>query len=81
MTDNHIIGEYKTRDLAESSALILRNQKLLRIEREGPTCWFVFDNDKACKDISDQYFFGELILNAREFKETMDRLKGRIFAQ
>lgn len=80
MTDNHIIREYKTRDYAESSVLILKNQKLLRIEREGKTCWFIFEDEKACKEISDQYFFGELLLNAREFKEAMDRLKSRIFA-
>mgnify|MGYP001618143804 CR=1 FL=1 len=79
--DNHINAEYKTRDYAEASVLILKNQKLIQIEREGKTCWFIFENESVCKEISDQYFFGELLLNAREFKEAMDRLKSRIFAK
>ncbi len=81
MTNNHIASEYKTRDLAESSALILKKQKLLRIDREGKTCWFVFENEKMCKEISRKFFFDTLLVNAREYYEAMNLLKNRIFAK
>lgn len=74
-------NEYRTRDLAESSALIVYKQQLLRMEQEGHTYWFVFVNKNECEQISSRYFFGELLVSAREFKETMDRLKNRIFAK
>ena len=72
---------YKTKDLAEASALILQKQQLIRIDREGSICWFVFDDYNTCVDKSNQFFFGELLVNAREFHEAMARLKNRIFAR
>ena len=75
------MDEFKTRDLAESSALIIKGKILERMEREGRVCIFVFKDRKKCEEISNQYFFGELEVNAREFYETIIRLKNRIFAK
>lgn len=72
---------YRTKDLAEASALILKKQPLIRIDREGNICWFVFNNYDVCLELSNQFFFGELLVNARELHEAMARLKNRIFAR
>lgn len=72
---------YKTKDLAESAALIVKKQELIRIEREGKTCWFVFNNKNKCEEISNQFFFGKLLADLKEFHEIMSRLKNRIFSR
>lgn len=71
---------YITRDIAESAALLASGQHLLQIDRKGKTCWFVFEDFLQCQQISDDYFFGELKVNAREFHQSFTRLKNRIFA-
>lgn len=71
---------YKTKDLAESAALITKGQKLISMEREGKICWFIFENKKECEKLSSDFFFGELQVNAREFYEVIVRLKHRIFS-
>ena len=71
---------YKTRDLAEAGALVTKNQQLLRLDRDGKTCWFIFENKKKCEELSNQFFFGELLLNARNYYEALTRLKNRIFS-
>jgi hypothetical protein len=71
--------EYKTRDLAEATALITTGNNLLRIDRHSSICFFIFDNATQCQVISNKYFFGELNVNARNYYESMVRLKNRIF--
>lgn len=71
--------EFKTRDLAEATALITTGNSLIEIERNGKICFFVFENKEKCNEISNKYFFGELNVNARNFYEAMTRLKNRIF--
>lgn len=71
--------EYKTKDLAEASALITTGNNLKRIEREDRICFFIFEGGENCQKISNKYFFGELMVNARSFYEAMVRLKNRIF--
>lgn len=72
---------YKTKDLAEAGALIVKKQRLVEIERDGKTCWFIFGNKQECEKLSKQFFFGELIVNAREYYEVLNRLKNRIFSR
>ncbi len=70
---------YKTRDLAESAALIILKQKLIRFERHGKICYFFFENENICREISNKFFFDELLVNAREYHQTITTLKNRIF--
>ena len=72
---------YKTRDIGEAGALILEKQRLITIERREKICWFVFEDKNTCRELSNKYFFGNLLVSAREYKETLDRLKNRIFAR
>lgn len=71
---------YKTKDLAEAGVLIVKKQKLIRMDREGRICYFVFENKKECEKLSSQYFFGEILVNARNYYETLNILKNRIFS-
>jgi len=71
---------FVTKDLSESGALLIKNQKLIRIERVGKTCWFYFENPDKCSKISNDFFFGNLTVNARDYYQTITKLKNRIFA-
>lgn len=71
---------YKTRDLAEAAALLVSQQRLIQIQRVGKICWFLFTDKEKCSQISNEYFFGSLLVNAREYQQAMARLKNRIFA-
>lgn len=70
--------EYKTKDLPEVAALIIKKQKLLSTRRDGNIFWFVFEFDRHCEEISTAYYYGDLQVNAREFYETMKMLKGKV---
>lgn len=74
--------EYRTKDLGEVTMLVVKKQKLLRMEKESFTAWFVFENQETCTNLSDHFFYGEdVLVGAREYFETMNRLKNRIFAK
>jgi len=72
--------DYKTKDLGEAAALIVKKQRFIRIDRDGRICWFVFENLQECEMLSSDFFFGELLVNARELQEAIKRLKHRIFS-
>lgn len=72
--------EYSTKDLGEAGALIVKKQKLIKIDRKGNICWFLFENRVSCMQISKQFFFEDLMVNAREYFDTIRRLKSLIFS-
>lgn len=74
------MNEYKTRDLAEASLLLVKNQQLVRLEREGKIVYFVFENRINCRKLSDEFWFGECLVNAKSYYDAMQRLKNRIFS-
>jgi hypothetical protein len=71
---------YITRDLGESAALLIKGKRLISHNWVGKICWFYFEDEKQCNILSDEYFFGELTVNARVFHEMEIRLKNRIFS-
>ncbi len=71
---------YKTRDLAESAALLVCKKHLVRIDRMGKVCLFVFENKSDCEQIANDFYFGTLTINAREYYEAITRLKKKIFS-
>jgi len=71
---------YKTKDLGEAAALLVKKQKLVRMDREGRTCWFIFAENTLCLELSGNYFFGELPANLRDYYEALNILKNRIFS-
>lgn len=71
---------YKTKDLAEASALVVSGERLSKIEKHDGICWFIFNNKENCTHISNQFYFGDLSVNARQYSETLRTLKSRIFS-
>ena len=71
--------QYRTKDLGEAAALLVKEASLTDIERIGNVCWFIFENGKSCKDIATQFHFGTVIVDARAYYEAVKRLKSRIF--
>lgn len=71
---------YRTQDLGESAALIASGQRPINIERVGKICFFVFINSETCKKLSYEYFFGNLMVNARDYHQAITRLKNRVFS-
>jgi hypothetical protein len=72
---------YATRDLAEAALLLTKNQKLLRLERQGKIVYFIFSGKEKCEELSNQFWFGECLANAKSYYEAMATLKNRIFAK
>jgi len=72
---------YKTRDLAEAAALLVTGEQLMDVEREVNVCWFVFQDQGGCRNAVNQYYFGELLVNARAYREAINRLKNMIFGR
>lgn len=75
------IETFKTRDLPEASLLLTKGSRLLEIERDGNTCWFVFENKKSCEELSKQFWFGECLVDAKSYYQAMATLKNRIFSR
>lgn len=72
--------EYKTKDIGEAAALITTGIKIIRIDREGHICWFVFTKSDALRT-SNNYWSGELIVAAKKYNDNLRSLKDRVFAQ
>ena len=72
--------EYKTKDLAESSALVTCGCRLIRIERTGSVAWFVFNDEVNCQKLSNEFFFGNLTGSLKVYSEAIRMLKNRLFS-
>jgi hypothetical protein len=72
---------YYTKDLGEAAALMSKSLKLLGLKKEGTYFLFVFEDRTQCLPISDEFWYGDLQVNARSYAEAMRRLKDRLFAR
>ncbi|MFA5136139.1 MAG: DUF5659 domain-containing protein [Patescibacteria group bacterium] len=72
-------NEYSTKDLSEAGALIINGLKMVRIDRQESVCFFIFDNKTGCEKIANQFLFGKLKANLREYYEILTILKRKIF--
>lgn len=73
-------NEYKTKDLGEASAFLVKGIKLLRLEKDSNFYWFVFEYLSSI-DLSNLYWSGELQVPAKDYYDKMRSLKDRLFAQ
>jgi hypothetical protein len=74
-------NKYETKDLAEAAVLLVMKRSLSDIRRDGNTCWFIFEDKKRCEELSKQFFFDTLLVDARTYFEIITRLKNRIFSR
>lgn len=72
---------YKTKDLGLASMLTVKKQKMISLEKDGHIFWFVFSNKNKCEQLSNEYYYGKVLVDALEFHEVMKRLKNRIFSK
>ncbi len=72
---------YKTKDLAEASFLLANGKKLLLLERDGRVCWFVYPDRTECETLVSSFWFNDAVVNAKNFYDAIQMLKGRIFSQ
>lgn len=71
---------YKTKDLGEATALLTKNIKLNGLEKDPQGFyWFLFD-EKSAKGISDSYWFGKLLVQAKKYEDSRSLLTGRLHA-
>lgn len=71
---------YKTKDLAEASFLLAKGKSLLVLERDGKTCWFVYPNQEECKELISAFWFGNALIQGRDFYQAIQMLKNKIFS-
>ncbi len=76
-----INNEYSSKDLAESALLLIKDQKLLKMNRQGKTVYFVFADKTRCEELSNQFWFSECLVNAKSYYDAILTLKNRIFAK
>lgn len=72
-------SSYKTKDLPLAAVLLTKGIHLLEVQREGSVCWFLFDNKKECENISFDYSFKSILIDARLFYQSVLRIKNIIF--
>lgn len=77
---NQALKEFFTKDLNEAGALLASNIKLIRLEPGQGFYYFVFE-DKQAKEICNQFWAGELTINAKLFSDALRTLKDRLFAR
>lgn len=70
---------YKTKDLEESSALIVKGLILKKVTYSSGTCFFLFADVPQCEELSAAFFLGDLQCNARELFNAYRRLRSTIF--
>lgn len=71
--------KYRTKDIAEAGALIVHEQRLVSVDRQEHVCWFVFENTQECKNLTQLFYFDELLVSVRSYHEALKRLKSLIF--
>lgn len=73
--------EYRTKDFGEASALYCESLELVRLDKGEGFYWFIFNNFGKCTELSSKYWMGELLVNAKKYKDSMRDLKERLFSR
>lgn len=79
--ENKSEDEYRVKDLGEAAALLCKSVKLLGLQKDNNFYWFIFSDKETCDEISNRYWFGELLVNAKLYQDALRTLKDRLFAQ
>lgn len=70
-----MISIYSTKDIGLATALISAGKKISKTNREDNTYWFIFEDLASCLVLEKEYWFGELLVNAKTYKQNLDQLK------
>ena len=66
---------YVTKDIGLAAALLSEGKKISEIQKKNNICWFYFYNLGDCIKLDKKYWFGELLVNARIYKQNLNQLK------
>ncbi len=78
MSDNNT---YKVKDLYLSAYIYASQKPLLRVEREGSTCWFVYGDKASCEALASAYWANTAVGNVKAIVDAIRSLKDLVFAQ
>lgn len=81
MKIKNINNTHREKDLYIGAFLYASGRKLLRLEWAGAFYWFVFEDKERCEELSNQYWSGEAVVNAKAYVDALRTLKDRLFAQ
>lgn len=71
--------EYKNCDLTLSSLFYAKHFELLRVDRQGDTCWFVFRDDGDCLEVETNFFARKESVIAKDYADAIRTLKDLVF--
>lgn len=72
---------FLTKDLSLGALLYAAGVELVRVDRQGKLCWFVFSNRETCEKLQRQFFAKSAQVNAKEYADAIRTLKDLVFAQ
>ena len=70
---------FKTKDLSEATALLTLGSKIVGTEKVDKTIWFIFEDEPKSQEIVKEFWFGECLVNARSYHDSLNKLKTLIF--
>lgn len=70
---------FQVKDLYLAGYLYANGQKFRGVRRDGPTCWFEFENRNECLKMQQDYFSGLGNTNPKTYADALKTLKGVIF--
>jgi len=71
---------FSTKDLSLASLLYAKNIPFVGIDRDGRTCWFLFENKELCETLQQQFFAKSVEVNAKDYADALRTLKNLVFA-
>jgi len=69
---------YITKDLYLAALIYAKEIKLNSVKRIERIYWFNFLNQQTCKEIQNQFFSKSILVNAKEYAESIRTLKAII---
>lgn len=73
-------NEFQTRDINEAAACLAVGLKLIRLEEGNGFYWFIIGSNKG-QEVCNQFWAGELTVDAKKFSDALRGLKDRLFAR
>jgi len=72
---------YATKDIFEGAYLHSQRITLLKLEPDTHYFWFIFNNKKACENLSTAYWAGSASGNIKDFVNSYKTLKDLVFSR
>jgi len=72
--------EIKLKDLYLCGYLLNEGQSLVRVEKEGQRCWFVFEKTPLLDGLIDSFWQDTAITKVRSYVNKIQNLKDMIFS-